>query len=397
VVDDHYYRSAAEMARDSGHYDNYSRKDPKIFVGEWASTEGTPTPTLQAALGDAAWLTGLERDSDVVVMEAYAPLLVNVNRGAFQWGTNLIGYDNMTSFGSPSYYVQSMFARYTGKQVVPSEVSVNLPSVATPAPHGAVGLATWLTDAEYKDMELTQDGRTERLTSDGALAGWRSVRGAWTLDSAEGAVRQTSNEENTLATFGEPNWTNYTYHLKARKLSGDEGFMIPFHVVDAENYWFWNVGGWNNRRTALQEKESGGNREASRVTRMTVETGRWYDIKIEVGDGHIRCYLDGKLVTEADEKPEAPVSPIYVAASRARNGKLFLKVVNFSNQDADLNLNFDGHVGKSFQGLELSGERGATNSIAEPTKVEPNRIRLMGSGTSLKHLFPARSVTVLTG
>ena len=72
---------------------NTDRNGPKIFVGEWASTEGSPTPTMQAALGDAAWMTGMERNSDLVVLEAYAPLLVNVNPGARQWGTNLIGYD----------------------------------------------------------------------------------------------------------------------------------------------------------------------------------------------------------------------------------------------------------------------------------------------------------------
>ena len=93
VLDDHYYRSATEMERDSGHYDTYSRTGPKIFVGEWASIEGRPTPTYQAAMGDAAWLIGLERNSDLVVMESYAPLLVNVNPGGAQWPTNLIGYD----------------------------------------------------------------------------------------------------------------------------------------------------------------------------------------------------------------------------------------------------------------------------------------------------------------
>ena len=82
VVDDHYYRSARDMARDAHHYDKYNRSGPKIFVGEWASTEGSPTPTLQAALGDAAWLTGLERNADIVLLSCYAPLLVNVNPGA---------------------------------------------------------------------------------------------------------------------------------------------------------------------------------------------------------------------------------------------------------------------------------------------------------------------------
>ncbi len=118
VYDDHYYRSPASFESDVHHYDNYSRTGTKIFVGEWASQEGSPTPDLNAALGDAAWLTGLEHDSDVVVMEAYAPLLVNINGNASQWGTNLIGYDALNSYGSPSYYVQAMFAASHGSAIL---------------------------------------------------------------------------------------------------------------------------------------------------------------------------------------------------------------------------------------------------------------------------------------
>ena len=118
VYDDHFYKSPAAFESDTHHYDATSRTGPKVFVGEWASQEGSPTPDMNAALGDAAWLTGLERNSDIVVMEAYAPLQVNVNNGASQWGTNLIGYDALTSYGSPSYYVQSMFAANRGDAIL---------------------------------------------------------------------------------------------------------------------------------------------------------------------------------------------------------------------------------------------------------------------------------------
>ena len=104
-------------------YDSFSRSGPKIFVGEYAAIEGRPTPDLAAALGDAAWLTGLERNSDLVVMVAYAPMLVNVNPGASQWPNNLIGYDALRSYGSPSYHLQAMFARSTGDAVVPSTLA----------------------------------------------------------------------------------------------------------------------------------------------------------------------------------------------------------------------------------------------------------------------------------
>ncbi len=118
VYDDHYYRSSVSMQADAHHYDDFDRNGPKIFVGEWATREGSPTPHLGAALGDAAWLTGLERNSDVVVMESYAPLFVNVNPGAMLWRTDLIGYDALTCYGSPSYYVQQMFSSHHGDTVI---------------------------------------------------------------------------------------------------------------------------------------------------------------------------------------------------------------------------------------------------------------------------------------
>ena len=110
-------------------YDAYDRKGPKVFVGEWASHDTTPpwkagpnagpTPNMKCALGDAAFMTGLERNSDVVRMACYAPLLVNVNPGGRQWSLNLIGYDALNAFGSPSYYAQAMFAEYLGNRTVP--------------------------------------------------------------------------------------------------------------------------------------------------------------------------------------------------------------------------------------------------------------------------------------
>jgi alpha-L-arabinofuranosidase len=119
VVDDHFYTRAAEVFQsDAGHYDTTDRNGPKIFVGEYATRIGSPTPNLNAALGDAAYLIGMERNADVVIMSAYAPLFTNVNQGGMQWPTDLIGYDALTSYGSPSYYVQKMFSHSRGDVVL---------------------------------------------------------------------------------------------------------------------------------------------------------------------------------------------------------------------------------------------------------------------------------------
>jgi len=123
VLDDHYYKRADEFFADVKHYDNADRNGPKIFVGEWATREGSPTTNMNAALGDAAWMTGMERNSDLIVMASYAPLFVNVNPGGMQWESDLIGYNAVTSYGSPSYYAQAMFAQYLGTEAPTSSVT----------------------------------------------------------------------------------------------------------------------------------------------------------------------------------------------------------------------------------------------------------------------------------
>ena len=123
MLDEHFYMSAEQSFAEAHHYDDHPRSGPKIFVGEWATREGDPTPNLDAALADAAWLTGLERNSDLVIMASYAPLFTNVNPGGMQWAPDLIGYNALSSYGSPSYWVQAMFAGHLGTEVVPATLT----------------------------------------------------------------------------------------------------------------------------------------------------------------------------------------------------------------------------------------------------------------------------------
>lgn len=134
IIDDHFYRRPADFEKDTHHYDTFSRSGPKIFVGEWASRPSqnrTATPDMSCALGDASWMTGMERNSDHVILAGYAPLLVNVNPGAMQWPIDMIGYDAISSYGSPSYYAQQMFYTNIGNGVLASDVS-GIPEIKVP-------------------------------------------------------------------------------------------------------------------------------------------------------------------------------------------------------------------------------------------------------------------------
>jgi alpha-L-arabinofuranosidase len=124
VIDLHDYLSPLAAIRKAHFYDRYSRGGPKVFEGEWASQEPGGnrrplTPTFQAAVSDAAFLTGLQRNADIVIMSCYAPLFTRVDQGGSQWRTNLIGYNTLTAYGSPAYYTQKMFYNARGDQVIP--------------------------------------------------------------------------------------------------------------------------------------------------------------------------------------------------------------------------------------------------------------------------------------
>lgn len=133
MTDEHYYLSTDEFVRKSPDYArNYDRSGPEIFVGEWAAHEDSaikpwdagarkqpPTPTMKAAIGDGVFMAAMERNADLIKMNCYAPLLVNVNPGARQWRPDLIGYDALSSYGSPSYYAFQMFSRNLGDEILP--------------------------------------------------------------------------------------------------------------------------------------------------------------------------------------------------------------------------------------------------------------------------------------
>ena len=176
LIDDHYYKTPEGFYEMIHHYDTVDRNGPKIFVGEWATREGSPTPDFGAALGDAAWMTSMERNSDLILMASYAPLLVNVSPGGMQWSTDLIGYDALKSYGSPAYWAQVLFAEHLGDHTVRS--------AATGAGERLFWSATVSTQAKMLHLKLVNAAdRPQSLTLElkGIKAGAAS---AYTMHAA---------------------------------------------------------------------------------------------------------------------------------------------------------------------------------------------------------------------
>jgi len=165
VLDEHYYRSEEDMQSHALDYDKYSRTDKtRIFVGEWATRVGSPTPNMAGALGDAAWMSGMERNSDVVIMSCYAPLFVNVSQvggqgRSMQWSTDLIGYDALTSYGSPAYYAQVMFSTLHGDEILATG-SQNIPTREWQPRAGRSGVAPPPRQLRDLFFDVTRDSKS---------------------------------------------------------------------------------------------------------------------------------------------------------------------------------------------------------------------------------------------
>jgi Domain of Unknown Function (DUF1080) len=160
---------------------------------------------------------------------------------------------------------------------------------------GMIGVGTWATQAEFKDIKVTKGDQT-LFASDfskgaAALQGWKTPRGQWEV--VNGALRQTSNEQGARAVVGEPSWSDYTLTLKARKLGGAEGFLVFFGLPDEDAKSQFNLGGWDNSQHGIEVPDG----SIAQVPGH-IETGRWYDIRVEVKGPTAKGYLDDKLVLE---------------------------------------------------------------------------------------------------
>jgi len=387
VVDEHYYVPPRWLYENVNRYDSYDRNGPKIFVGEFAAHDGAARRNnLRAALAEAAYMTGLWKNADEVLMASYAPLFAKA--GHDQWHPNLIWFDNSRIELTPSYYVQAQFAQNRPDMVLPGQVEA--PKVVE-SHAGMIGVGTWNTRAEYKDIRVTaSDGRV-LYASDftKGLEGWTTAGGDWS--AADGALRQNSGGENVRAVLGNPAWTNYTLTLKARKLGGDEGFLVLFQTPDIDHPVWWNLGGWGNTEHSLQ----GGSLVENHVP-GSIEANRWYDIRIELRDDKVKAFLDDRLIHEADNRP---IATLYAAAGRdQRTGELVLQMVNpfAESTTASVILNGVGKLGYKARMITLTNPKpDAENSLDKPDTVVPQTSDFSGVAPEFTCILAPYSLTTL--
>jgi alpha-L-arabinofuranosidase len=390
IIDEHYYNNPDWFIWNANKYDSYDRKGPKVFIGEYAVTSNTGNGNLRGAIGEAAWMTGMERNSDIVIMGSYAPLFCNENHKA--WPVNLINYDSYRWYGLPGYYVQQMFSNNQGSYVLPVKIE-NAPTIKTPYSKGCIGLGTWNNSAEFRDLQVTSPDGKVLFKPDFSRVDekWRRTgRGDWTVQ--DGVLRQSAIAPGITIFMGDTTWTDYTITLKARKITGENGFQIYFHNCSNRERIRWDLGGYNN---SVHEMEIGVTAESIKAE---IEPDRWYDIKLEIRGTTVKGYIDGNLVQEVSDS-RANVSSLCVSASHDnKSGDIILKVVNASSGLVKTEIDLKGANGLTGNGKAIvlsSGSPLDENTLEYPDRVSPKTEPVKIRGTILKRSFPGNSLTII--
>jgi alpha-L-arabinofuranosidase len=328
---------------------------------------------------------GLERNADVVRQVSYAPLLANV-RGRTDWH-GMIYFDTTRCFGTASYYLWKLFGENRPSYTV--STSVHLAAGKPKSLAGGFGVGTWNTSAEYKDVRVEKDGKVlyESDFSKGA-DDWKTDGGNWSV--VNGAYRQ-SDQVVGLSFFGDETWSDCTLTLKARKLSGAEGFLVCFARKGDTRNW-WNIGGWGNREHALEFSQN----SLGRHEPGSIETNRWYDIKVGLSGQRIRCYLDGKLIH--DEVARDPDRFFALAGQDEQRGELVVKTINAGTDPVTAAIDLSGLKLTGTEGrlIVLKADRGSdNNSMDSPTRITPVALSLHIEGNKFSHEFPPYSFTIM--
>ncbi len=357
AVDEHYYRTPEWFLANINRYDSYDRDGFSVFAGEYAAN-GTYGNTLYSALSEAAYMTGLEKNADIVKMASYAPLLAKT--GSNQWSPDLIWFNSESVYGTPDYYVQSMYSNNMGTYTVESKI-------AEGAHTYRAGVGTWQTSAQFKDIVITDNVTGEVINEN--LAGASNTGGTWSNDGS--ICTQTSTSYSGAFNMVRTNSDNYTIELKAMKTGGNEGFLIPFHYEDSDNYIFWNIAGWSNTQTAVQRVVDGSKSTVSESVTMNVSSNVWYDIKVEVKGDYAYLYFDGELIHT--QFIALTKGPVYQTASvDEKTGDIIIKLVNTGGDSEKVDISLSGidYIAPVADEFVLSGNSlGDKNSHDNPQNI----------------------------
>lgn len=402
LVDEHYYNDYMWFLTNGQRYDDqkfYPRGEgqPKVFIGEYAAWVDGRRNNLLSALSEAAYMTSIERNGDIVEIASIAPLFAR--NGYTQWVPDAIWFTNTEVYGSPNYYVQKMYMNAKSDQTI--KTSVEQPENVIPKKYigGTVGIGTWATTATFSNLKLTNADTKEVVFATNKtlnnLDDFREETGAWKIKN--GTIQQTSQDINVRAILNNEidmeGVVNYDFELNATKTGGAEGFLIMFGVKGKNLYW-WNLGGWGNTQSCVEKGTSEARSIISDSKPISLIANKVYKIKIEVRGESFKCYLDGQLYHEFTDAQS--YDPIFAHVGET-DDSVIIKVVNLAPkaQDIQINLNAAPSLSETASVTYLSGDLNDENSFFDKTLVSPKEEQISGVSSNFVYSARANSLSIL--
>ena len=396
VVDEHSYRGSGWIRNNFDYFDKYKRKPWKIYVGEYAHHHGGGD--WSAALDDSVYLMMLERNGDLVTMASYAPLFCNVNRR--DWGVNLIEFDSARSFVHASYHVQRVFNETRPDVNLATTVDLEpKPDSTRPLMAGKFGLGAWNTRTEFKDLRV-YDEQDKLVYSDDfkSLENWDAPGvGQWRAE--DGVLRQTDlGRSPAMLLLKTPALTTGRVTLKARRVGGNEGFLLFFNASNMDRFLFCNYGAAGNAFSAIQDRgvPEGCAFKGGRSTTGKIENDRWYDLTLMVGRDKAEMFLDGKLVSDA--RMEFLRSFFATAGYQRKDKTVVLKATNYHKQPIRAEIQIEGALEISSVGQHFvirSENPNDENTLEAPLRIGPQEGVLSRCAKRFSVNLPPSSVNLL--
>ncbi len=396
MIDPHWYVEPDYFFRNATVFDSIKREKYKIYVGEYACNKKVDGGNMLAALSEAAFLTGMERNSDLVTMASYAPLFENRNDRT--WPVNLIWIDNDKVVGRSSYYVQKMFAENRSAVNLPTEVILpELPDKIPLQAGGSVGFGSQVATVEYKELKVYSEDHIILLANSTA-SDYNFNKGEW-KELSSSTIAQNGLEMRTIAVLKEKPFENCTIEFEVCKKGGAGSLLFYFGLSDDNKtgYAFRVGAGANHTVTFLQKIENGelGGRLCESIN-PPIENNNWVHVKIVVGTYDVALLINNVSVLKYTAKPVR--KQFVVSGYNDTTREIVVKVVNAESKPFRTtikliksgNVSANGNV-TTFSAVRMEDE----NSFEEPTKIVPVESVFKHFSSNFDYQFEPNSLTIL--
>lgn len=408
IVDEHIYSSAEYFVTNDHMYDKYDRNKPKIFLGEYAVTAGNDVANLRAALAEAAFLLGAEKNQDVVKLTAYAPLFENVNYKG--WHPNMIQFDNHRVSALPTYYSLSLLGKSRGDSVVETKVETEF---APSSVKGTPGFSCFAPGVMIRNPRMDgKDLKLDRIINNGITSMGDNLY--ITVPDADNVENAFPGVEQALSHFccytfesemGNENvfeaeiksdipqvpitmaiWNTYSSVFYRPDETAPESDRWSPIFLDRYTWTITEGKGTVGRVHWMAEEPVGETKD------VPFRYGEFNKLKIITTSDCFECYLNDELV----QVGKLPAFPALSASADVTDDEIIIKAVNYSDKNVNVKIVLDIAVKPEYDAYILSGESGnAENTLECPENVIPATKSLNGAGEQFEYEMPAWSLNCL--